>query len=103
MIWEGVRAFVKKYALVTVAVGFLVGHSGSQFLESIIEGLIMPLFNPFLDGHNWHDHVVNLGPFNFHWGPIVSTGFHFTAVIIVVVVVIKIFDYEEEREDAKTE
>ena len=90
-----IKAFIKKHSLASVAVGFLLGHSGSNFLAAIIAGLVMPLFNPLLNGTDWRVHTLDVGPFAFQWGPIVADGFHLAAVIFVVVIVIKILECDE--------
>jgi large-conductance mechanosensitive channel len=91
-----IRDFVNRNGLATVAIGFIVGHSGGKFLESVVEGFVMPLFGPFLDGVDWRDHRLVLGPFRFEWGPVVASALHLAAVLVVVVVVIRVLQREED-------
>ena len=90
-----IKAFIKRHSFVSLAIGFLLAHTGAKFLESIVEGVIMPLFNPLLGGVDWNIHYLNVGPFSFLWGPIVSDGIHLLAVIIIVVITIRTFHPDE--------
>jgi large-conductance mechanosensitive channel len=93
-----IKAFIHKHSLASVAIGFIVAHSGSRFLQAVIEGLLMPLFNPLLNGVDWKVHTLKLGVFSFAWGPVVAAALHLISVLLIVVAVIRMLEYEEPLE-----
>ncbi len=92
----GVKQFIKKHALATVAIGFLIAHSVFNFIETSINGFVMPLIQPLLGNAHWSEHTVNVGPFSFQWGPPVAAGIHLLVAVGLVLIVIKILEFENE-------
>jgi len=93
-----IKKFFGKYDFSGVTLGFLVAHSASKFIESIINGFVMAFFQPLLGDVHWRDDVITLGVFSFKWGEIFSTGLHFTIILLIVVFMIKVLQYDEEQQ-----
>lgn len=91
-----IKKFIQKHNLASVVIGFLIGHSASMFVESIISGFIMGLIQPLLGKTNWKDHILEIGVFSFKWGEIFVTGLHFIVIIMMAVFIIKIIQYDEQ-------
>jgi len=93
-----IKKFIKDYGFVTVTSGFMIAHAGSNLIESIINGFIMQLFEPFLGNVHWATHELVVGQFSFLWGNIFASGLHLLTVVLVIVFVIELFQYEENSE-----
>ncbi len=93
-----IKKFIETHGFASVTIGFLVAHSASKFIESIINGFIMALIQPLLGKVLWSDHVFTIGMFSFKWGQSFSTGLHFLIIITIAVFIIKSLQYEEEIE-----
>ena len=72
-----------------VGFSFLLGHSGSSLLNSIVNGLVMPFFTVMMDEESWEHATVQIGRVQLKWGDPLSDLIH-----TIVVVVLSVYAYK---------
>lgn len=103
---EGFIGFLKEYAVVGLAIGFIVGQQAQAVIKSLVSTFIDPLVNVWF-GQNLssrtstlHHHGV---PVLIPWGQFVYTLLDFFAVLIVVYAAVRMLrlDAFTKKVDAK--
>jgi len=86
---DRVTRFLRDHALISMALGFAIGHSGAGFFESLIEGVIMPAIELVLGGEKWTTGTVTIGSLTIPWGEITADGIHFAVMLIIAAFVLR--------------
>lgn len=78
--------FLKEYSVVGLAIGVIIGTKAGELVKSIVDGLLMPFVNPILaaGGGDWQKSTLDLGPFHFAIGMVISALINFTVVAYLV-------------------
>lgn len=94
---EDFLKFIKSQSILGVAIGILIGQVFAKLVGSIIEGLIMPIFELFFGGTQWQEVTINLGRLHLRIGMVIASTLDFFVVSIVVFLLIKFFLKEEDK------
>ena len=89
------KKVLSQFGLLAAALGFVFGHSASEFILSVVEDAIMPIIQIILNIEDWKTHSVKVASKDFQWGHIVK---NFIRLVIVWVSVILILRWLE-RDD----
>lgn len=82
-------AFIKEYNVVGLAIAFVMGAASNSLAKSLVEDMVMPLFNPLLSGIAWQEAVLQLGPISLRWGAFLSELLHFLILAFVVYIIVR--------------
>jgi large conductance mechanosensitive channel len=90
--------FLKEYGVIGLAIGVIIGTKAGELVKTIVDGLLMPIVNPILSagGGNWQTSTLDLGPFHFMIGAIISALINFVIVAYLVFIFAKHVLKEEQ-------
>jgi large conductance mechanosensitive channel len=94
---EDFLRFIKSQSILGVAIGIVIGQVFSKFVNSIIEGLVMPIVELFFYDTQWQHITINLGRVHLKIGIIIASMLDFLVVSMVVFLLIKFILKEEDR------
>ena len=89
------KKVLSQFGLVAAALGFVFGHSASEFILSVVEAAIMPLIQIGLNIEDWKSHSVRVASTDFEWGHIVKNLIRLLIVWISVVLILQWLQREE--------
>ena len=82
-------SIIHEEGLLLLGVSFLVGHSGSQFISSVIDNMVMPFISRAVSEEHWaHAHFM-ISDVKIPWGGPLSTGIHFLIVIYIAALALR--------------
>jgi large conductance mechanosensitive channel len=94
----GFADFLKEYAVVGLAVGFIVGQQANGVVKQLVASFVDPLAQIWF-GHNLSTTVavVHHGakPVDVPWGAFVFTLLEFFLVLIIIYILIKVFKLDK--------
>jgi len=78
--------FLKEYGVIGLAIAVVIGGKAGDLVKALVDGLLMPFVNPILAtaGGNWQTATLDLGPFHFAIGAILSALINFVTVAYLV-------------------
>lgn len=86
--FNNLKDFINKYDLFVYIIAFTIGISIENLTTSVVDDLIMPIFNPFLK------HIletgITLGPFIFKFGKIFN---NLINLLVITFVIFKLYIY----------
>ena len=82
-------AFLKEYNIVGVALAFVLGTASNTLVKSLVDNIIMPLFDPLLTGAAWREAVLEVGPFSLKWGAFLADSLQFIILAFVIFIVVR--------------
>ena len=85
---------LKEDRLLLIGFSFLIGHSSSMLLKSIIDKLLMPVVSLFTDENSWVDATTTIGGIELHWGEPLANLIHFVVALALAVYAYKILEKE---------
>jgi len=83
------REFLNQYAIVGMALAFVMGAASKDLMKSLVENIIMPIITPFVPAGGWAESKLILGPFVFKWGPFVAELLNFAILAVLVFLIAK--------------
>lgn len=89
------KKVLSQFGLVAAALGFVFGHSASEFILSLVEDAIMPVIQISLNIEDWKTHSVKVASNDFEWGHIVKNLIRLVIVWISVVLILQWLEREE--------
>lgn len=89
------KKVLSQFGLVAAALGFVFGHSASEFILSLVEDAIMPFIQISLGIEDWKTHSVKVASNDFEWGHIVKNLIRLVIVWISVVLILQWLEREE--------
>jgi large-conductance mechanosensitive channel len=88
------KKVLSQFGLVAAALGFVFGHSASEFILSLVEDAIMPVIQISLNIEDWKTHSVKVASNDFEWGHIVKNLIRLVIVWISVVLILQWLERE---------
>jgi large conductance mechanosensitive channel len=77
--------FIKEYGVIGLAIAVIIGGRSVQLIEAVVDGLLMPFVNPILSTAGAIGrHPLDLGPFHFAIGAVLSALINFLVVAWLV-------------------
>ena len=75
--------------LLLLGVSFLVGHSGSSFISSMINNMVMPFISRAFSEAHWEHANFTISEVKTTLGEPLSTGLHFLIVIYIAALALR--------------
>jgi large conductance mechanosensitive channel len=78
--------FLKEYGVIGLAIAVIIGGKAGDLVKALVDGILMPLINPILAsaGGNWQTSTLDIGPFHFAIGALLSAFINFVVVAYLV-------------------
>ncbi|MBR9691558.1 large conductance mechanosensitive channel protein MscL [Candidatus Woesearchaeota archaeon] len=90
------KEFIKEYAIVGMAIAFVMGAATKDLVKSLVNDLVMPLLVPVIPGEAWQEATFTLGPIILRWGSFLSALINFVILALVVFFIAKKILKEEK-------
>jgi large-conductance mechanosensitive channel len=85
---------LKENRLLLIGFSFLIGHSSSMLLKSIINKLLMPFVSLLTDENSWDAATTTIGGVELKWGEPLADLIHFVIAIVLAVYAYKYLEKE---------
>ena len=82
-------SIIHEEGLLLLGVSFLVGHSGSNFISSVINNMVMPFISRAFSEVHWEHAHFFIREVKITWGEPLSTGLHFVIVIYIATLALR--------------
>lgn len=92
--------FLKKYGVLALAVGVLLGDQVNNLEKALIDDVVMPLLAPVLPSGEWESAVLTVGRSRLKVGHLLEAVLHFLIVALTVFLLLK-YALREKMEDDK--
>ena len=78
--------FLKEYGVIGLAIAVIIGGKAGELVTALVDGILMPFLNPILSaaGGEWQTSTLDLGPFQFQTGAVISALINFLVVAFLV-------------------
>lgn len=78
--------FLKEYGVIGLAIAVIIGGKAGELVKAVVDGVLMPFVNPILSsaGGDWQTATLDLGPFHFAIGAVLSALINFLVVAWLV-------------------
>ncbi|MDP3989782.1 MAG: MscL family protein [archaeon] len=72
---KGFKKFLKEYRVIGISIGFVVAIAASNFIQSLINDILLPVLRPLISKSSvvWEDMVLSIGSVNLRIGLFLST------------------------------
>jgi len=95
-------AFLKKYNIVTLTVGFVMGVASNDLVKSFVDDILMPIIMPITSNQSWRTATLNFGPIQIAYGAFVAQLINFFMLAIVVFILAnKIIRINQDENDSR--
>jgi large conductance mechanosensitive channel len=86
---EEFMAFMNKYGIIGLAVGFIIGGAAGALVSALVGDLLMPIITFFIPGGAWREAVLAIGPIELSIGHFVGVLIDFLVIAVVIYVIMK--------------
>lgn len=83
--------FIKSQTILGVAIGIVIGQAFAKLINSIIEGLVMPVMELFSKDTQWQYMTIKFAGMHFKIGIVIAALLNFFVVSLVVYLIIRHF------------
>ncbi len=83
--------FLKKFGVLALAVGVLLGGQVHNLEKARIDDVVMPLLDPLLPAGSWEAAVIMVAQSKLKIGHLVEATLHFTIVELTVFLLLRFF------------
>mgnify|MGYP002638986430 CR=1 FL=1 len=83
------KRHINQFGLVTAALGFAFGHTASEFINTLVSSLAMPIISVAIGIGDWETHVIQIGSLELKWGEMVSNTLRLIIVAVPVVYIMR--------------
>ncbi len=81
--------FLKKYQVIGLAVAFVIGSAATKLVTGLTNDTIMPIVTVIIPGGSWQTAILEIGPFKFLIGDLISQIINFIIIALVVFLIVK--------------
>ncbi len=89
---------INQFGLLAAALMGIFGHTATVFLSTLIDSVVMPIFDIFLDEGAWKTDVIVIGDYHLKWGELVSDFIHLLLVGFVIFIALRWLNSEKVEE-----
>lgn len=86
------KEFIARGNVLEMAVGIIIGAAFKAIVDSLVADIITPILNIFLNGVNFKEWVLKVGPITFGVGNFINNVFSFLVIAFVLFLIIKAFN-----------
>jgi len=94
--------FLKKFGVLALAVGVLLGEQVNNLEKALIDDVVMPLLDPLLPSGSWESAVIMVGQSKLKIGHLLEATLHFTIVALTVFLLLRFFLRDVVDDEAPT-
>jgi large conductance mechanosensitive channel len=87
------KHFLKEYRIIGVSIGFIVALAASQFIQSIVNDIVLPLIRPLISSQSalWEDMLLTIGPVTLRIGSFLSATLNLLFILLLLYIFIAKF------------
>ena len=89
------KPLIEQVGLVA-AVGFVLGHTFSDFISAIVNDALMPLAEAVFLIDDWQNDTITLGNFSLKWGMIAKDLIRLIIVATMALLILRFIQKEDE-------
>jgi len=93
---RAIKTHLNKFGLVAAALGMAFGHSGSEFISTFVENILMPFLSLVIGVDDWKGHVIQMGSFDLKWGEVLKDALRCIIIFISVIYILRWLSLEED-------
>lgn len=97
---KGFIGFLKEYRIIAISVAFIVGMAALNFVQSIVNDIILPLMRPLFPSKFavWEDITIPIGSANIRLGSFLSAFFSLILIVFFLYVFVdKILHWKPKK------
>ena len=87
--FKGLIAFLKEYSVLGLAIGLIIGQASKDLVDSIVNGLFMPLIQLIISKDNFADLSIKVRDVSFELGLVLSSFITFVIVMSLLYFIVK--------------
>jgi large-conductance mechanosensitive channel len=98
--WKSFKHFLKEYRIIGISIGFVVAIAASNFIQSIVNDIVLPLLRPLVSKGSivWEDMILSLGPVNLRIGSFLSTFFNLLLILLLLYwLIVKVLKWKPKK------
>lgn len=88
-VWEEFVDFIKKYGVVGLAIGFIIGSASKDLVNALVADLLMPVITFFIPGGMWREATLTVGPVVLYLGHFAGALLDFMIIALIVFYLMK--------------
>lgn len=84
------KKFIKDFRIVGVSIGFIVAIAASNFIQSLVDDVLLPILRPLISNGSivWEEMILPIGPVNIRIGSFLSSLFNLLFILVLLYIVI---------------
>ncbi|MFH1396224.1 MAG: MscL family protein [archaeon] len=97
---KGFKKFVKEYRIIGISIGFIIAIAASNFIQSIINDIILPIIRVLISSESlvWEDMILPIGSVNIRIGSFLSAFLSLLFIILFLYIFIdKILHWKPKK------
>ena len=94
------KHFLKEYRIVGISLGFIVAIAASNFVQSLVNDILLPILRPLVSSESikWEEMILPIGPINLRIGSFMSTSLNLIIILLLLyVIVTKILKWKPRK------
>lgn len=92
------KDFIARGNVLDMAIGVVVGAAFKAIIDSLVADIITPVLNVFLQGVNFSEWTVGLGPINFAIGNFINAVVSFLIIAWLMFMIVKAANIAKKEE-----
>ena len=90
MLFKRFAEFLREYRIIAISVAFIVGMAALNFVQSIVNDIILPIIRPLISSKSiiWEDMVLPIGSANIRIGSFLSAFFSLLLIVLFMYIFI---------------
>lgn len=90
--------FLKEYGVIGLALAVVMGMAVKDFVNAVVQDLIMPFIGLILPGEGWRNAIVNVGSAEIQIGHLIAAFIDFLVILFLIYVFLR---YGLKKEEIK--
>jgi large conductance mechanosensitive channel len=84
------KKFLREYRIIALSVAFIVGIAASNFIQSLVNDILLPIIRPFISTglSTWEEIVLPVGSVNIRIGSFLGAFLNLAIILILLYVLI---------------
>jgi large conductance mechanosensitive channel len=99
-IFKRFRLFLLEYRIIGISIGFIVAIAASNFIQSLVNDVILPMLRPLISkgSTTWEEIILPLGSVNIRIGSFLSTLLNLIFILILLYfIIVKVLKWKPRK------
>ena len=96
-LWKRIYEFLKEYTVIGVAIGFIVGSAGKDFVDALVRGIIFPFFQIIFSHFKLSHLNFEINGIPFAIGNVVNTFLTLLIILVILYFLVKKITKEDKE------